>query len=137
MEEIQKAVDIFNECNCPFELMHCNSTYPMKDENANLNMIKVLRETFGCKVGYSGHESGIQISVVAVALGASSIERHITLNRTMYGSDQSASLEPKGLELLVRDIRIIEKALGDGIKILTEDEKPIREKLSKPYWTKK
>lgn len=137
MNEIKSVVHTFKEHNCPFELMHCVSTYPMKDENANLNMIKTLQYEFGCKVGYSGHERGIQISLGAVVLGATSIERHITLDRTMYGSDQSASLEPNGLNILVRDIRIIEKAIGNGIKTISEQEKSIREKLANPYWTKR
>jgi N-acetylneuraminate synthase len=95
-DDIQKAVDIFIEENCPFELMHTVSTYPMQDENANLNMIKVLREKYQCNVGYSGHEVGLAVSYAAAALGISSLERHITLDRSMYGSDQSASVEPSG-----------------------------------------
>ncbi len=133
LEEIDKAVDIFKNKKCPFELMHCNSTYPMKDENANLQVIKILRERYNCKVGYSGHEIGLQISLAAAAIGITSIERHITLDRTMYGSDQAASLESGGLIKLVRDIRIIEKAMGDGVKRVTKDEEAIRDKL-KPHF---
>ena len=100
-EDIFKAVEIFKNANCPFELMHTISTYPMDDKNANLNLIKTLREKYSCNVGYSGHEVGLAISYAAVALGISSLERHITLNRAMYGSDQSASIEPAGLKHLV------------------------------------
>jgi len=123
MAEIEKAVDIFRKHNCPFELMHCNSSYPMKNEEANLRCIITLREKFGCNVGYSGHETGLQISLAAVTLGATSLERHITLDRAMYGSDQAASLEPLGLMRFVRDVRVIEQALGDGIKCVYESEK--------------
>lgn len=137
MEEIESAVKIFRKYNCPFELMHCISTYPMKDEDANLTMMQTLREKFSCKVGYSGHEEGLQISLAAASMGATSIERHITLNRNMYGSDQSASIEPVGLFRLVRDIRIIEKALVSQPKGILHAEIPIREKLAFPYWVKK
>ena len=136
-DEISNSLSILNDANIEVELMHCVSTYPMKDEDANLNRINTLKNVFKRRVGYSGHESGIQVSVGAVAMGATSIERHITLDRTMYGSDQPASLEPEGLKLLVRDIRIIEKALGTGRKVILEKEKKIREKLSNPYWVTK
>ena len=129
LEEVERAVAVFRSHHCPFELMHCVSTYPMANEDANLRCMGSLRERFRCDVGYSGHEKGLQISVAAVALGATSIERHVTLDRTMYGSDQAASLEPSGLIRLVRDIRIIEKALGDGQKRVLNKELPIREKL--------
>lgn len=134
LEEIDKAVSIFEKKNCPFELMHCNSVYPMKDEDANLKVIETLKKRYNCKVGYSGHEVGLQISLAAASLGATSIERHITLDRTMYGSDQVASLEPVGLKRLVRDIRIIEKAFGDGIKQLTEAEEDVKAKLRPLNW---
>jgi N-acetylneuraminate synthase len=129
LEQISKAVDIFKIANCPYELMHCNSTYPMSPEDANLKMIRSLKNDFGCDVGYSGHETGIAISMAAVALGANSIERHITLDRSMYGSDQSASLELTGLRSLVKNIRAIEVSLGDGVKVVTEIEKDIALKL--------
>ena len=117
ISEIQKAVDIFQKNECPFELMHTNSSYPMKYEEANLNCIKTLKKEFNCKVGYSGHEPGASlVCVSAVLLGATSIERHITLDRTMYGSDHAASLEPKGLSILVRDILMLDTILGDGVK---------------------
>ena len=115
-DDIQKAVDIFNKENCSFELMHTISTYPMKDENANLRMINTLREKYRCDVGYSGHEAGLAISYAAVAFGITSLERHVTLSRAMYGSDQSASIEPAGIKQLVGAVRKIESAMGDGIK---------------------
>ena len=134
MEEIGNAIDVFKKYNCPFEIMHCVSTYPMRDEDANLKMINSLKEKYNCSVGYSGHEVGLQISLAAVALGASSIERHITLDRTMYGSDQAASVEPTGLFKLVRDIRIIEIALGSGVKAVTDKEHSVMEKLRPLNW---
>jgi len=128
-DDIQKAVDIFNKENCPFELMHTVSTYPMKDENANLNMIHTLKEKYKCNVGYSGHEVGLAVSIAASALGISSLERHITLDRAMYGSDQSASVEPVGFRQLVGSVRKIEQAMGDGVKRTLEAEKPIAKNL--------
>ena len=124
-DDINLAVNIFQAENCPFELMHTVSTYPMKDENANLNMIKTLREKYQCDVGYSGHEVGLAVSYGAAALGISSLERHITLDRSMYGSDQSASVEPPGLALLVGAVRKIEEAMGTGIKSIVPEEIPI------------
>ena len=129
LEMISEAVNIFKSHNCSFELMHCNSTYPMKVEDANLNVINTLRNTFGCNVGYSGHESGIGVSQVACGMGITSLERHITLDRAMYGSDQSSSLEENGLRLVVGTARIVEKCLGDGKKVFTADEKKVAEKL--------
>ena len=129
LEDIDNAVDIFEKNNCPYELMHTVSTYPMRDSDANLNVIKTLKERYKCDVGYSGHESGLAISFAAAAFGISSLERHITLDRAMYGSDQSASLEPGGLRQLVGGIRKIEKALGDGVKRITAEEAPISKKL--------
>ncbi|MCR5108588.1 MAG: N-acetylneuraminate synthase family protein [Lachnospiraceae bacterium] len=128
-DEIDEAVSIFRKHDCPFELMHCNSTYPMPKEDANLRLIPALKERYGCKVGYSGHETGRIISTSAVALGATSIERHITLDNTMYGSDQAASLNVKDLMRLVEDIRLVEQILGDGKKVLTEKELATRKKL--------
>ena len=128
-KDVEKAIAIFNEAGCSFELMHTVSTYPMKDEDANLNMIKTLKEKFGCNVGYSGHEVGLAISYAAIALGISSLERHITLDRAMYGSDQSASVEPRGLKELVDGVRKIESAMGDGIKTINPEEKVIAKKL--------
>jgi N-acetylneuraminate synthase len=130
LEEIEEVVKLFRDKNCPFELMHCNSTYPMKEEDANLACIPMLREKFDCNVGYSGHESSlIKVCVAAVALGATSIERHITLDRTMYGSDQAASIEAASLNAFVNSIRIIPGVLGSGKKILSELESKTRDKL--------
>ena len=129
MDDIEKAVKIFRDNNCPFELMHCVSTYPMKSSDANLKTIITLKEKFKCKVGYSGHETGLTVSLAAAALGATSIERHITLDRTMYGSDQAASLSPPGLKKLLPEIRRIEEALGDGVKRVLKEEIPIAKKL--------
>ena len=128
-DDIQKAVDIFTEKNCPFELMHTVSTYPMKDENANLNMIKTLREKYQCNVGYSGHEVGLAVSYAAAALGISSLERHITLDRSMYGSDQSASVEPQGFRQLLGAVRKIESAMGDGVRRTNDSELSIARNL--------
>ena len=127
--DIQKAVDIFREANCSFELMHTVSTYPMKDEYANLKMINTLRKKFNCNVGYSGHEVGLAVSYAATALEITSLERHITLDRAMYGSDQSASVEPNGFRQLVGAVRKIETAMGDGVKKVIEAETPIAENL--------
>ncbi|MCH9711755.1 MAG: N-acetylneuraminate synthase family protein [Proteobacteria bacterium] len=128
-DDIQTAVDIFREAGCSFELMHTVSTYPMKDEDANLKMIETLREKFGCNVGYSGHEVGLAVSYAAAALGISSLERHITLDRSMYGSDQSASVEPPGFKNLIGAVRKIEVAMGDGVKRIYEAEAPIAANL--------
>ena len=127
--DIQKAVDIFRKENCPFELMYTVSTYPMKDENANLKMINTLREKYKCDVGYSGHEVGLSVSYAAAALDITSLERHITMDRSMYGSDQSASVEPAGFRQLVGAVRKIEKAMGDGIKRPIEAEVSIAKNL--------
>ena len=127
--DIQAAVGIFREADCSFELMHTVSTYPMKDEDANLNMIKTLKKKFNCNIGYSGHEVGLAVSYAAAALGIPSLERHITLDRSMYGSDQSASVEPSGFRQLVGAVRKIELAMGDGIKKTIEAETSIAENL--------
>jgi N-acetylneuraminate synthase len=130
MKDISKAVKIFKIHNCPFELMHSHSAYPMPPHEANLKMIQTLRKKFKCKVGYSGHEiSSYSICLAATLLGATSIERHITLDRSMYGSDQAASLEPPGLIRLVRDIRELDFILGDGKKIIWDSELPAQKKL--------
>jgi N-acetylneuraminate synthase len=115
IEQIDRALDTLGTDRTI--LMHATSTYPMEAGEANLKMITTLRDRYaGVPVGYSGHERGLQISLAAVALGAVAVERHITLDRAMWGSDHAASLEPGGLERLVRDIRVIEEALGDGVK---------------------
>ncbi len=129
IRQVERAIDIFREAGCPFELMHTISTYPMDDEDANLNRIKALREHFGCDVGYSGHEVGLAVSYAAAALGITSLERHITLDRAMYGSDQAASVEPSGFRMMVGAVRKIEKAMGDGCLEMNPKEAPIAEKL--------
>lgn len=129
LAEIENVVRIFREHDCSFCLLHCNSTYPMKNEDANLRVIKTLQNTFACPVGYSGHETGRVVSVAAVAIGAEAIERHITLDKTMYGSDQAASLEIEDFKRLVIDIRTIEQALGSPDKTVSEAEKKIKAKL--------
>ncbi len=128
-KEIDNAVNIFNKKNCEFELMHCVSTYPMQDEDANLLCINSLKERYNCDVGYSGHEVGLAVSYAAVALGASSLERHITLDRAMYGSDQASSIEESGFKQLCGAARKIELALGDGEKKILNEEVPISKKL--------
>lgn len=128
-EEIDHAVEIFKNNQCPYELMHCNSTYPMPAEDANLKLIEVLRKRYQCQVGYSGHEAGTLVSTCAVALGATSIERHITMDKTMYGSDQKASIEPYELMKLIKDIRDVEKILGNGEKVLSSAEEEVKKKL--------
>jgi N-acetylneuraminate synthase len=110
-------------------LLHTCSTYPASYNDLNLKVIQTLRDWYGLPVGYSGHESGIVTSVAAVALGACMVERHITIDRSMWGSDQAASLGPNGLHELVRDIRLVETALGDGVKTIMESEIPIMQKL--------
>ena len=127
--DIDLAVDIFRDANCPFELMHCVSTYPMDDRDANLRRIKTLRDSYKCNVGYSGHETGLAISYGAVGYGISSLERHITLDRAMYGSDQAASLEPVGFTSLIGGIRKIESAHGNGSLDMNPKEKSVADKL--------
>lgn len=138
-EILDKAVEIFKKYNCSFELMHCISAYPFDGEIANLNMIKILRDRYDCDVGYSGHEKGGKlISLAAVCLGSTSLERHLTLDRTMYGSDQAASITPIGFKSLINDIRILEKALnGDNEKKILDLEKPVAEKLRAHIKSKK
>ena len=129
LKEIDCAVEIFKKSGCPFEVMHCVSTYPMEDTDANLNCISTLRDRYSCDVGYSGHEVGLAVSYAAAALGITSLERHITLDRAMYGSDQSASIEPSALRSLVGAVRKIEHAMGDGKKQVLDSEIPIAKKL--------
>jgi N-acetylneuraminate synthase len=130
LEEIDEVINLFTSANCPFELMHCNSTYPMKEEDANLLCIPMLRARYNCDVGYSGHESSlIKVCTTAVALGASSLERHITLDRAMYGSDQAASIETHALHNFVETVRMIPAILGTGEKKITEAEIAVRKKL--------
>ena len=130
IEEIDAAVSLFKKVGCPFELMHCNSTYPLRDEDANLLCIPRLRSRFQCEVGYSGHEvSLLKVCIAAVTLGATSIERHITLDKTMYGSDQPASVECHDLANFANVIRGIPAILGTGKKVVTESEWAVRKKL--------
>jgi len=130
IDQISHAVKIFKNYDCHFELMHSNSSYPMNPNEANLQCIKTLKEKFNCNVGYSGHESsGYNISLTAAVLGVTSIERHITISRAMYGSDQAASLEPLGLVRLIRDIRMIDLIMGDGVKKVYPSEIPVMKKL--------
>ena len=130
IEDIDKAVEIFKNNNCPFELMHCVSTYPMKIEDANLSTIAQLKEKYACNVGYSGHENGVVVSLAALMLGISSLERHITIDRTMYGSDQAASLEPKGIKFLSNSIEKMLISIGEpSLGKILDEELPIAKKL--------
>lgn len=129
LDEVDAAVEIFRAHDCPFEVVHCNSSYPAASEELNLRVIHTLRERYGCDVGYSGHEFGLTPSYVAVAMGATSVERHITLDREMWGTDQKASVEIDAFRKLIRQIRSVEAMLGDGVKRVTEAEIPIRKKL--------
>lgn len=126
---IENAVNIFTKNNCKFELMYCVSVYPCKPELIDLNCIKTLKDRFKCDVGYSGHENGIAISLAAVGMGITSLERHITLDRTMYGSDQAASMEPNGFSLLVKSVMKARKALGSGKKEILKEEGDVINKL--------
>ena len=129
-KDIDCAVDIFKKNNCSFELMHCVSTYPMKVEDANLVTINELKKEYNCEVGYSGHENGVVVSIAAMVLGISSLERHITLDRTMYGSDQSASLELSGMKNLSESISKTLLALGEpSLGKIIDEEIPIAKKL--------
>ncbi len=127
IEEIDQAVEVLGTSR--LTLMHSTSTYPCPPNEANLRTIETLRRRYGVPVGYSGHETGLQISLAAVALGAVAIERHVTLDRSMWGTDQAASIEPHGLERLVRDIRVLELALGDGVKRIFPGEEEPRRRL--------
>ena len=129
MKIIENAVNIFTKNNCKFELMYCVSVYPCKPELIDLNCIKSLKDHFKCDVGYSGHENGIAVSLAAIGMGITSLERHITLDRTMYGSDQAASMEPNGFSLLVKSALKAQKALGNGQKRILEEENEIINKL--------
>ncbi|MEJ5227794.1 N-acetylneuraminate synthase family protein [Thermodesulfovibrio sp.] len=127
--QIDRVVNIFQKKGCPFTIMHCVSVYPCPDEWCNIQMVKTLKKRYKCPIGYSGHEAGVLPSILAVALGAVAIERHITLDRSMYGSDQSASLEKRGLELVVRDTRRVKQILGTGEKVIIPEEEKVAYKL--------
>jgi len=116
---------------CEFALLHCNSTYPAPVDELNLSCISTLRKRYGCEVGYSGHEYGLTTTISSLCFGATIIERHITLDKSTWGTDQMASVEPHGLIKLVRGIRELESAIGDGKKVVTDGEKPVRDKLRK------
>ena len=132
LEEIDNVVEIFKSNNCEITLMHTNSEYPSPEENLNLKCIETLRERYDLPIGYSGHEPSVSPSLIAACLGAKAIERHITLDRSSYGSDQAASLESIGLKNLVSMVRKIPIVMGDGVKTITEQEKDIAKKLR--YW---
>jgi N-acetylneuraminate synthase len=129
MEEIQAAVDILDVEN--LLICHTTSSYPCPPEELNLKMIQTLKDTFDCPIGYSGHEVGLVTTAIAVGLGACMVERHVTLDRAMWGSDQAASVEPQGIRTLVKYIRVTEKALGDGEKKVYDSEQSILKKLRK------
>lgn len=127
LEEIDHALEVLGDED--LILLQCTSTYPSKLEELNLRAMETLRKRYGVPVGYSGHEVGLATTVAAATLGACMVERHITLDRSMWGSDQAASVEPQGFARMVRDIRTIEKAMGDGVKVRYESEVPVMEKL--------
>ena len=132
LPQIDNAVAVFKSFDCPFVLMHSVAEYPAPESALNLRCILTLKERYECRIGYSGHESSVSPSIIAATLGACAIERHITLDRAMYGSDQSASLEPHGIETLVAQIRKISVVMGDGTKRVTDAEKINENKLR--YW---
>ena len=132
MEDIRKTVDFLGLDN--LMIAHTTSTYPCEPEELNLRMIPTLREEFPVPIGYSGHEVGLVPSTIAVSLGACLVERHITLDRALWGSDQAASVEPGGLRRLVKYIRVTEQSLGDGVKRVYESEKPSLKKLRRSFW---
>ncbi len=133
LEDVEKAVTTIKsvKSDVDFALLHCNSSYPAPIKDLNLKCIKTLKERFNCEVGYSGHEFGLTTTIASICLGATIIERHITLDRTMWGTDQMCSVEPQGLIKLVRGIKELNSALGDGVKVVTDTEIPIRKKLRK------
>ena len=132
IKNITTAVNIFKKYKCNYELMHCVSLYPCPEEKLNLQMIQTLRKKYNCKVGYSGHEPSVSPSFFAYMLGATSIERHITLDRSMWGTDQAASLSPDGMKMFGSIFNKVEKIFGDGVKRLSEEEKAMLQKFK--YW---
>lgn len=132
LEEIDMLVDIFSKHECPLVLMHTNSEYPSPEKNLNLSFINTLKERYGLNIGYSGHEATVSPSLMAVCLGAVAVERHISLDRSMYGSDQAASLEKKGFQSLINMINKFNTVYGTGVKEITEAENEIAKKLR--YW---
>lgn len=133
MKNIEKAVKIFKKNKCKFALMHCVSTYPCPEKDLNLNTITTLKKKFKCEVGYSGHESSVSPSVAAWVIGADYIERHITSDRTLFGTDQSASLEESGIRQLSEILTRMPKVLGNGVKKMTNEEKKLFKKFK--YWS--
>ena len=133
IDEVDNAVDAIKKSNsnATYAVLHCNSTYPAPNDELNLKCIQTLKERYQCEVGYSGHEFGLTTTIASVCLGATIIERHITLDRTMWGTDQMCSVEPQGLIKLVRGVKELNQALGDGVKRVTETELPIKDKLRK------
>lgn len=131
IEEIDHAVNLLEKHARSYAIMHCNSSYPAKHNELNLRCIPMFRERYGCPVGYSGHEYGLEPTIVATVLGAQIIERHITLDHDMWGTDQSSSIEVHGLYMLYKRLRDIDLILGNGVKSVTESEVPIRKKLRK------
>jgi N-acetylneuraminate synthase len=132
IKNITTAVNIFKKYKCNYELMHCVSLYPCPEEKLNLQMIQTLRKKYKCKVGYSGHEASVSPSFFAYMLGATSIERHITLDRSMWGTDQAASLSPDGMKMFGSIFNKVEKIFGDGVKKFSEEEKTMLQKFK--YW---
>lgn len=132
LKDIDNAVEIFKSYNCPFVIMHCVGIYPCPDEFLNLKFIETIKNRYDCEVGYSGHAPGILDSTLAVMMGAKYIEKHVTLDSSMYGSDQASSLEKRGLEYTVRDTNRVSKMLGSGKKVLLEEEKIKLQTLK--YW---
>ena len=135
IKEIDDAVGIFKKYKTPFTLMHSVSLYPCPDDKCNIQVINTLKKKYGAEIGYSGHELGLTPSLLAVTLGATTLERHITLDRASYGSDQSASLEKRGFETLVREAKLINTMMGTGKKTISKEEQAVRDKLV--YWNKK
>ena len=133
LDEVDSAVNTIKEVNnnADFAVLHCNSSYPAPNNELNLKCIETLKNRYNCEVGYSGHEFGLTTTIASICMGATIIERHITLDRTMWGTDQMCSVEPQGLIKLVRGIKELSSALGDGKKVVTESEKPIKDKLRK------
>ena len=133
LDEVDAAVNTILDTNknALYAVLHCNSSYPAPNNDLNLRCISTLKDRYNCEVGYSGHEFGLTTTIASICMGATIIERHITLDRTMWGTDQMCSVEPQGLIKLVRGINELNRALGDGVKVVTETEKPIREKLRK------
>ncbi len=130
-EQIAHAVDVLGETD--LVILHCTSTYPSENNEVNINYIQKLKQTYSCPIGYSGHEKGYLPSVLSVAMGACVVERHITIDRTLWGSDQAASLETEGLRRMVRDIRNVPVIMGDGCKVVYDSELPIIKKLRKVF----